>query len=51
MKEIEVKELLNENNLKWDDFIDWMIGQTHGIVDGEPDYYEWDVKKFVRNHK
>jgi len=44
MTEIEVKEYIGEEN--WIDFIKWMAGQTMGIVDGEPDYYDCDVKAF-----
>lgn len=47
-KQVETK--LKENNLKWSVFSKWMCGQTMGIVDGEPDYYDWDVERFIRNH-
>ena len=48
----EVIKELNKHNLKWKDFIDWMFGQTVGLTpDGKPDYYEWDVKRFIRNNK
>ena len=49
MKEAEVKKLVGEEN--WDIFTTWMSGQTIGIVDGEFDYYEWDVKRFVEGTK
>lgn len=42
----EAKTIIGEEH--WDEFIDWMIGQTHGVKDGEPDYYVWDVMRFVR---
>ena len=48
MKEPEVKQLLKDNNISWEDFIKWMHGQTMGLnKDGTPDYYEWDVKRFI----
>lgn len=50
MNELQVKKLLEENKLTWRKFKEWMYGQTHGIVDGEPDYYDWDVERFVRNN-
>ena len=43
-------ELLKQHGLKFEDFVEWMYGQTHAIVDGEPAYYEWDVKKFIRGN-
>ncbi len=46
----KVLEILKENNLKWSAFSKWMDGQTMGIVDGELDYYERDVERFIRNH-
>ena len=45
------RELLKQHGLKWEDFIKWMCGQTYAIVDGEPDYYEWDVNNFIRGEK
>lgn len=41
------ERLLNDHGLKLEDFLDWMFGQTTGIVDGEPDYYEWDVSMYI----
>lgn len=47
----KVLEKLKENNLKWSDFMKWMYGQTMGLnEDGTPDYYDWDVERFIRNH-
>lgn len=49
MKEQQVKKLLKENNYTWDQFIEWMQGQTVGInEDGSTDYFDGDVEKFIR---
>ena len=48
MSSQQVKQLLKENNLLWDDFIEWMFGQTVAIINGEPDYYEYDVMRFIK---
>jgi len=48
----EVKILLRRHKLKWNDFEDFIFCQTVGITkDGEYDYYEWDVERFIRNNK
>lgn len=44
----EVKKLLKENNIKWEDFIKWMFGQTCPIVNGEFCYYKYDIDRFIR---
>ena len=49
MKTDETKNVLAHAGLKWEDFLDWMDGHTVGIRDGEVDYYECDVSRFVRN--
>lgn len=46
----KVLEKLKENNLTWSVFATWMEGQTMGVKDGEIDYYDWDVERFIRNH-
>lgn len=51
MNELQVKKLLEENKLTWRKFKEWMYGQTYAMIDGEPDYYEWDVERFVRNQR
>lgn len=43
-----VEETKNELGDRWPAFFEWMTGQTHGIKDGEPDYYEYDVMRFKR---
>lgn len=50
MTEIEVKKLLLDKKLSWDDFMEWMRGQTVGINDdGTTDFYDCDVNRFIRN--
>lgn len=44
----EVLQKIGKKN--WSVFTKWMCGQTVGIKDGELDYYEWDVDRFVRNY-
>ncbi len=49
MKEAEVKALLTQWNLKWEDFMKWMIGQTlSSDADGNTIYYNHDVRQFIR---
>ena len=48
MTKKEVKKLLKENKLKWSDFSKWMNGQTVGMKDGEIDYYDWDVQRYIQ---
>ena len=47
MKEAEVRKLLEANNKTWEEFLDWMCGQTVGEKDGETDWYDWDVERFI----
>jgi hypothetical protein len=47
----ETKVLLKKNNLKFTSFISWMHGQAYALVDGEPDYYGYDVERFIRRHR
>jgi NOL1/NOP2/fmu family ribosome biogenesis protein len=48
MTEHDVRELLQQHHLKWEDFAEWMNGQTIGLnADGSPDYYEQDVARFL----
>lgn len=44
----EIIELLSEHNLKWEDFSEWFIGTIQLNENGEAEYYEWDVKGFIR---
>lgn len=50
MTEKEVREKLEEASYHWEDFDEWMCGQTAGLnPDGTIDYYESDVDRFIRN--
>ena len=50
MTEKEVKSLLRKNHRTWSDFIKWMRGQTVGMDEnGETNWYEWDVERFINN--
>lgn len=45
----QAKEKIKKAGGKWKDFLDWMMGQTYGIDDnGEPNWYEWDVDRWIR---
>jgi hypothetical protein len=44
----EVIKILKINKLKIKDFDKWMNGQTVGLDNGEIDYYEQDVGRFIR---
>ena len=49
MREEKIKQLLKEAGGDWKVFSNWMSGQTMGIYpDGELDYYEYDVERFIR---
>ena len=41
----EVIEKIGKDN--WKDFTDFMYGQTVGIINDKPDYYKWDVEKYM----
>lgn len=41
----EVTKKIGKENLP--SFEKFMRGQTVGLINGEYDYYEWDVEKFV----
>lgn len=45
----EVKQKLKEAKGSWKVFLEWMRGQTVGMYpDGETDWYEYDVKRFIK---
>jgi hypothetical protein len=46
----KVEMILKANDLSWDEFDKWMIGQTGPLVKGEMNYYAYDVERYV-NHK
>jgi hypothetical protein len=48
MNEQQVKKFIGEEN--WEDFYDWMRGQTCGTnKDGSLDFYDHDVQAFKEN--
>ena len=47
MNKSEVIKLLDKHNLSIEAFYKWMNGQTVGIKNGELDYYEYDVDRFI----
>lgn len=48
MSEAKVKEALAKAGLPWEDFVEWMDGQTVGLnPDGSFNYYDWDVASFI----
>ena len=44
----EAKQKIKEAGKKWEDFQEWMLGQTYGIKDGKPDWYDIDVDFFIK---
>jgi hypothetical protein len=47
----KVEMILKANDLSWDEFDKWMMGQTCPLGEkGEMNYYEYDVERYV-NHK
>ena len=46
MKNSEVVKLIGKENIE--DFYKFMKGQTIGFKNGQVDFYECDVKKFMR---
>jgi hypothetical protein len=51
MRENEVRKLLEENNRTWEDFCK-IEGQTMAMYeDGETDYYEDDVERFIKRNE
>jgi hypothetical protein len=50
MNEQEARELVGDDG--WDDFLDWLAGQTIGINDdGTIDYYDSDVKRYCERRR
>ena len=49
MREEKIKQLLKEAGGDWKVFSNWMSEQTMGLYsDGEFNYYEYDVERFIR---
>ncbi len=47
MNEQEVKSELAKYDLAWNDFLEWMIGQTYSCDQGKAIYYYDDVERFI----
>jgi len=48
----QAKAKIKKAGGKWEDFIDFMFGSAYGIdKNGEPDWYEWDVDRFINKVK
>lgn len=45
--EEEVKGLVKD----WEDFCNWMYGQTGPVVDGQFCYYKSDVERYIANDR
>ena len=49
--EEETKKYLEQHGKTWDDFVDWMTGQSVDYKDGKYYYHEYDVEGFCSgNH-
>ena len=46
MNEKEVEKRIGRDKMPL--FLNWMRGQTVGLKDGEADYYDDDVNRFIR---
>jgi hypothetical protein len=52
MTENQAQKTIKESGLDWNDFEDWMRGQTFGMnEDGTEDIYDCDVERFIRVKK
>ncbi len=48
MKTKETKQKIEEAKGDWNEFLDWMYGQTVGqYPDGDTDWYECDIDNFI----
>ena len=43
----QTQKLLKKHKLDIDEFIGWMRGQTVGMKNGEIDFYEHDIKRYI----
>lgn len=44
----EAQNKIKKAGGKWEDFVDWMFGQTVGLYEnGETNWYEYDVNRFI----
>lgn len=47
MTEAEAKQRIESAGKTWEDFIEFMVGQTIGGTPEDPDFYEDDVERFI----
>ena len=48
----ETKSVIEDAGLKFEDFVEWMDGQTIGMYpDGSTNWYVWDVDRYVRGKR
>lgn len=48
MNATKTRERIETAGGKWSVFQKWMSGQTVGVVNGEVDYYNYDIERFIR---
>lgn len=44
----DTKKRIEDQGGKWSVFQKWMYGQTVGMKNGEVDYYNYDIERFIR---
>jgi len=45
----QLKALLKKHNREWEEFIEWMEGQTVGeYKDGDTNWFDDDVSRFIK---
>lgn len=42
----DLRKIMDE--VEYEEFCQWMVGQTISMVDGEPVVYAWDVHNWMR---
>jgi hypothetical protein len=48
MTEHGARQVIETAGGNWDTFLKWMNGQTVGGTPENPDYYDYDVARFIR---
>lgn len=48
MTQEKAEKLVIEAGGKVEDLWEWMRGQTCGLIDGVPDFYDYDIERFIR---
>ena len=52
MNEVEIRKALESAGLTWEQFSQWMSGQTVSLDEyGETNFYTYDVKRFIEAHR